>query len=240
MGEAKQLRARLASTIEALRKSDERCAAGQLALEVMHELKNPLEALGHLTFLALGAADDPEKVRSYMRLAGEQMGIVRQIANNPLEFARPSQTSKPTEMVLLAESALRIHQRAIEAKRIHLVKDLPRGIVAEVHGGEMLQVVSNLIVNALDALHEGGVLCLRLSKRAGKVYLTIADNGSGIPPEHSKAVFQPYFTTKKEKGTGLGLALSKKIVDRHRGTIRMRSSVRPGRSGTAFKISLPI
>jgi signal transduction histidine kinase len=100
--------------------------------------------------------------------------------------------------------------------------------------GEILQVVSNLIVNSLDALPADGTLCLRLRKRADEVDLVIADNGHRIPIEHHDLVFQPFFTTKQERGTGLGLAPSKKIIEKHRGKIRMRSSVRPGRNGTTF------
>ena len=89
----------------------------------------------------------------------------------------------------------------------------------------MLQVISNLLTNALDAF--------------GEVQLLVADNGRGIPPEHGDEIFRPFFTTKQDRGTGLGLALSQKIVTLHGGTIKMRSSVRPGKSGTLFKISLP-
>jgi signal transduction histidine kinase len=84
-----------------------------------------------------------------------------------------------------------------------------------------------------------GTLCLRLRKSLDGVHLVVADNGHGIPEEHANSIFEPFFTTKEERGTGLGLALSKKIIERHRGTIKMRSSVRPGRSGTIFKISIP-
>jgi signal transduction histidine kinase len=104
----------------------------------------------------------------------------------------------------------------------------------------MLQVVSNLIVNALDALPAEGILRLRVRKRKNEVDFMIADNGHGIAIQHKEALFQPFFTTKIDKGTGLGLALSKRIIERHNGRIRVRSSVRPGKSGTAFKISLPL
>ena len=104
---------------------------------------------------------------------------------------------------------------------------------------ELLQVLSNLIVNALDALPSKGQLSLRLRRRGSGVHIVIADNGHGIKAEHSDRIFQPFFTTKGERGTGLGLALSRAIVERHRGKISMRSSVQPGRSGTMFRIRLP-
>jgi len=231
---------RLAIATEALRKSEEHATAGRLALEVMHEINNPLEALGHLIYLASEQADEPERVRKYMLLAEEQMTNLNRISKQTLGFAQHSQKPKKVDLVEVAEAAIRIHQRAMKEKRIHLVKDLSEGIEAEVQSGELLQVVSNLIVNALDALPAEGILRLRLRKRQDEVEFVIADNGHGIPPDQSSAIFQPFFTTKADRGTGLGLALSKRIIERHQGRIRLRSSVRPGKSGTVFKISLPV
>jgi signal transduction histidine kinase len=229
----------LASAIEALRVAEERALEGQLAFEIMHEIKNPIEALGHLTYLAFIEADKPDRVREFMDLAEEQMVTIRGIVKQTLGFAKGSDTPEPIELVTVAEAALRIHQRTIREKKVRLIKDLPESAVAPVHKGEILQVISNLIVNAIDALPDDGTICLRLRKRGDEVQLTIADNGHGIPREHCDKIFKPFFTTKEDRGTGLGLALSKRIIDRHCGRICMRSSVRPGRSGTAFRISLP-
>jgi signal transduction histidine kinase len=175
----------------------------------------------------------------YLTMAEEQIVILNQIANQTLSVAKPIRAPHAANLVGVAEAALRIHQRAIQTKRVHLVKDLPDEAIAEVHTSEILQVISNVIDNALDALPPEGTLCLRLRKRHGEVQFLIADNGHGVEKEHITEIFQPFFTTKEEHGTGLGLALSKSIVERHRGRIRIRSSVRPGKSGTTFKISLP-
>jgi signal transduction histidine kinase len=234
-----ELQDRLASMVEALRLVEERGVAGRLALEVMHEIKNPLEALGQLTFLAAEDADHPEKVRKYMSLAEEQMAILTHIASQTLGIARISNVPKPIDLVALTEAALRIHRRAIESKKVHLVKDLPGCMVVAVYTGEMLQVLSNVIVNALDALSFGGTLSVRLRKRRTEVHFVIADNGYGIPAAHRADIFEPFFTTKGEHGNGLGLSLTKKIIERHQGKIFVRSSVRPGKSGTIFKISVP-
>jgi signal transduction histidine kinase len=233
------LQSQLKAATEALRRCEERSAAGRLALEVMHELRNPLEALGYLNRLALQDAEFPDKVRQYLLMADEQIATVERVASGPLDFARSPSALKPVELGVVAESALRIHRRAIEAKSIHLVKSCPKGIVAQIYTGEMLQVFSNLIANALDALPDRGILSLRIRKLHGKIQLIIADNGCGVPHAHREAVFEPFFTTKRDHGTGLGLSLCKKIVEHHNGKIRMRSSVDPGRHGTAFRISLP-
>src|ERR1700722_19122919 len=122
------LQARLAATVEALRLAEERAIAGVLALEVMHEVKNPLEALAHLVYLTHEQADDCEKVLEYMGMAEEQIAQLYHVAGQTLGFARTSQVPKPIDLVALTEAALRIHRRTIEAKQVHLVKDLPKGV----------------------------------------------------------------------------------------------------------------
>jgi signal transduction histidine kinase len=218
---------------------NEREAAGQLALELMHEIRNPLEALGHLVYLVRQDMRNPELLEKYMDLAQEQVTTLNRIASQTLGFARLSTSKKPIDLVNLAEAALRIHQRTIEAKRIHLVKKLPAGLEAEVHSGQILQVVSNLIVNALDSLPDRGTLSIRLHKRDDTFEIIVADNGSGVADEHVDRIFEPFYTTKGDSGNGLGLALAKRIVEDHGGALRMRTSVQPERNGTAFKISLP-
>jgi signal transduction histidine kinase len=232
-------REQLIASAEALRECDRRATAGQLALELMHEIRNPLEALGNLVFLAREDANSSAKLQHYMRLAEEQLSTLNQLVSHTLSFARFSVHPKMMNLVAIAEAALRIHQRTIDSKKIHLVKDLPDSLTVKVYAPEMLQVISNLLMNALDALPDKGVLCLRLRKDQSEIHLLVADNGHGIPPEHQKDIFKPFFTTKEDRGTGLGLALSREIVERHRGKISMRSSVRPDKSGTTFRISLP-
>jgi signal transduction histidine kinase len=206
----------------------------------MHEIRNPLEALSNLLYLTLEKADEPEAVRSYVRLAQEQAAVLSGIASDILGFARSSRVPKSTSLVAVAEAGLRIHQRALEAKRIHLVRELPEALVAEVYGGGILQVVSNLISNAIDALPSEGTLHVRLRKRGDEAHFVIADNGHGMARKVLTRIFEPFFTTKEEVGTGLGLTLSRTIVEQHRGKMRVRSSARPGRAGTAFKITLPL
>jgi signal transduction histidine kinase len=234
-----ELREKLVLSAEALKECEKRATAGQLALELMHEIRNPLEALGNLVFLARGDANLSEELRHYMQLAEEQLATLNQLVSHTLGFARFSDHPKKMNLVAIAEAAVRIHQRTIERKNIHLVKQLPDDLTAEVYAVEMLQVISNLMMNALDALSDDGILFLRLRKRPTQIDVLIADNGHGIPAEHRPDIFKPFFTTKGDHGTGLGLALSKEIVERHRGKMSVRSSVRPNRTGTTFRISLP-
>jgi signal transduction histidine kinase len=125
------------------------------------EIRNPLDALDNLIYLRLKQAGEPEKVRQYLRLAREQTAILSQISATVLDFARCPLLPKPTCLVGVAEAALRIHQKAIEAKKINIVKNLPERLNAQVYSGEILQLVSNLIANALDALPFEGTLWVK-------------------------------------------------------------------------------
>jgi signal transduction histidine kinase len=233
-----ELRAKLDIAAEALRKAEERALAGQFALEVMHEIRNPLEAVGYLIHLA-NQEHDPDTVHEHLREANEQMATVYRIASQTLDFARTVPMLQEVDLIELAEAALRIHHRRIISQKIHLVRDFSKDTSAEIYSGEILQVVSNLLANALDALPEGGTISLRLRKRDSQVQLLVADNGHGMAPHHVSRLFEPFFTTKEKKGTGLGLALSKKIIERHAGTISARSCALPRRNGTTFRITLP-
>lgn len=218
---------------------DERGAAGELALEIIHEIRNPLEALSYLNFLALDDVENPEQVQKYLHLAQEQIETLTRVASQTLGFSQLASSAKKIDFVDVAEAALRIHQRTIAARKIHLVKELPDSLLTEGHAGRMLQALSNLIVNALEALPDGGKLSIRLSKRQGHLHLLVADNGPGIAREHQDRIFEQFFTTKGEAGNGMGLALSKRIVEEHNGKLSFRTAVRAGRTGTAFKICFP-
>jgi signal transduction histidine kinase len=194
--------------------------------------------LGYLLKIA-EEEDDIGKVRALLLQANEQIATVHQIAAQTLNFARPVLAPKEVDLIELAEAALRIHRRRIQGQRIHLVRDFSDSVLATVHTGEILQVVSNLLANALDAMPDGGSIAVRLRKRGPKVQLIVADSGHGIKPEHLERLFEPFFSTKESRGTGLGLALLKKIVERHSGTISARSSISSTRAGTTFRVTLP-
>ena len=229
----------VAQLIESLNKAEARALAGRASLGIMHEIRNPLEALGNLIYLARQQADQPAQVRTQLAEAQDQLDLLIQISSQTLGLANSSTLRRPVCLVSLAETALRIHREAIDIKKIDLKKKFPNTLLLMVHSGNILQVLSNLIGNAIDALPYKGTLCLRLGKTSSNAHLLIADNGHGIPEQHRADIFKPFFTTKRERGNGLGLALSKDLVEAHAGTIRFRSSVVPGMNGTTFRVSIP-
>jgi signal transduction histidine kinase len=229
---------------EALRKSEKLAAVGQLTSAIAHEINNPLESITNLLYL-VRHADNLEDVQAYAALAQEELGRVSEITMQTLRFHR--QRSKPAE-VDLAELL-----RAILV--LYTGRLLVRGMTVETRllptppafclEGEIRQVVNNLIRNALDAMNGArGRLLIRLhpqqdwrTMREG-VRITVADTGEGIRPEISNHLFEPFQTTKEVTGTGLGLWVSKEIVERHGGFICVRTRRGKGH-GTVFSVWLP-
>ena len=225
---------------EALRESQAFALAGQFAAATMHEVNGPLEAISNLNYLLQTNPDDGEQVRKYSGLIEEQLYLLTAISRQTLSFYHSKETVEPVRIAPLAEAALRIHHKKIAAKEIRLLTKLPAGVILEGNPGAMLQVFSNLVSNAVEALSTQGILQIRVRCTVGEAHILFADNGHGIPAAIRLRIFEPFFSTKKGNGTGLGLAITKAIVERHGGRIRSRTSTQAGRSGTAFRISLPL
>ena len=225
---------------EALQESQVQALAGQFAAITMHEVNGPLEAITNLNYLVQTSSDDGVRARNYSSLIDEQLMALTTISRQTLSFYHSKDTVEPILVAQLVEAALRIHRKEIAAKAIRLIKKLPGDMTVESHAGSMLQAFSNLIGNAVEALPAQGTLQIRSRCIDGQAHILFADNGSGIPAAIRSKIFEPFFSTKRERGTGLGLCISRAIVERYKGRIRSRTSTRAGRSGTAFRISLPV
>ena len=224
---------------EALQRSERLAVASRYAGAVMHEINNPLEALTNLVYLTKQAPHNVSSVLQNMEIAESQLARLSDIARTTLSFYRDQAEAKDFDLVAIAESALMIHSRRAQRQKIKIRKDLKGPVTARVFGGEILQVISNLIINALDAVPEtGGVLSLRVRRYKGKVHLSVTDNGRGVTPAMAKVLFQAHRTTKSH-GNGLGLWLSKQIAEKHNGTITYQRETRPGRNATTFRLTLP-
>lgn len=231
---------RLRKAEEALHRSERLAVASRYAGAVMHEVNNPLEALTNLVYLTKQSPRDASSVLENMRIAESQLLRIGEITRITLNFYREQAEAKDLDLVEIAESALVIHSRRAQTQKVEVRKEMKGPATARVFAGEILQVVSNLIINALDAApRTGGVLSLRVRTLAGKVHISVTDNGSGIAPSMAKVLFNAHQTTKSH-GTGLGLWLSKSIAEKHRGTLRYSCEKRAGKTGTTFKLSLPI
>jgi PAS domain S-box-containing protein len=229
---------------DALRKLEKLAAVGQLASSIAHEINNPLESITNLLYL-IKQSESLEEIQQYAGIAQDELSRVTEITLQTLRFHR--QNSKPAELdlanmlrALMALYAGRMLVRHIRTEMKFV--EVPGVIALE---GEIRQVLNNLVRNALDAMSAGGRLVIRLHPQQDwhtglkGVRLTIADTGEGIRPEVAARLFEPFQTTKELTGTGLGLWVSKGIIEKHEGSIRTRTRVGEGH-GTVFTVWLPV
>ena len=228
---------------EALRQTEKLAAAGRLAASIAHEINNPLEAVTNLVYLA---RKQPSNVAKYLDLADQELDRIAQITKNTLGFYRDSASPVEVDVPEVLEEVLSLYARRLAFKKITLRPECEKGAQIVANPGEIRQIFANLIANAIDALSDRGCLAVRVSKVQSKngfdrqgVRITFLDNGAGIAPTDRKKIFEPFYTTKKDVGTGLGLWLTLGLVEKHHGSLKVRSSIQAGKTWTAFSVFLP-
>jgi signal transduction histidine kinase len=224
----------------ALRRSEKLAMAGRLAASVMHEINNPSQAIADLVYLIAKNADRPDLVRESAAQIEEQLVRIQYITRQTLGFFRDPPRTQKKDLVPLVETALRYHADMVQEKHIEVCKEMPDMLLASVYPGDFLQLVSNLVRNALEALPAGGLLRIRLRASEDTGQLTVADTGRGIPLPIRARLFEAFQSDKAEAGNGLGLWICKTIVDKHGGQIRWRSSTEGQTHGTMFLVSIPL
>lgn len=229
----------------ALMQSEKLAAVGRLAASISHEINNPLEAVTNLLYLLEQTARDPE-VRQLTATAQEQLLRVSQIVTNTLRFHRQSTKPRLITVEELLEPALGLYSGRLRNAHIDLQLQ-HRGAGSLVcYEGDIRQVLNNLFSNAIDSMRAGGRLIVRTSRsKLGDstvhgVRITVADTGHGIPPKEFRRIFEPFFTTKGINGTGLGLWISKGIIAKHQGRLKIRSVSGEIHSGTVVSLFLPL
>jgi PAS domain S-box-containing protein len=221
-----------------LRRTEKLAAAGRLAASVAHEINNPLEAVGNLLYLALHEPGVPPVSRGYLRMANEELRRVGHIVSQTLGFYRESSMPQPIDLSVLVNDVLTLYHRKLDARQIRVTRSM-ESVMVEGVAGELRQVVANLLSNALDAMEPYGVLSIEVRAQRDQVRLSISDTGHGIATPLLDHIFEPFFTTKKDVGTGLGLWVSKGIVEKHQGQLDVVSSQKEEDHGTAFVMTLP-
>lgn len=229
---------------EVLRRTEKLAAAGRLATSIAHEINNPLESVTNCLYLLEQAKLDPES-RRYLKLAQQELNRVSHIATQTLRFYRQHTRPVPTDIHDLFETVLALYEGRMRSFKVETERQYGNISRVMAFDGAVRQVIANLVANAVDAMQtNGGRLIFRTRSsrnwrdQSEGISITVADTGSGMTRETQARLFEPFFSTKGITGTGLGLWVSRDIVVKHRGSIRVRS--RQGfQSGTVFRIFLP-
>ena len=231
---------------EALRQTEKLAAMGRVAGIIAHEINNPLEAIGNAFFLLRDHPSLDEEAKQYAALAEQELIRVAHITRQTLSFYRESKQPVAVSMAELLDSVLELHQRKLQLTRIevdrrYLSDGRLRGFPVELR-----QVFLNLIGNAIQAMPDGGRLRVkvrdsgRFNGNVPGVTVSIVDTGQGIKREDAKRLFEPFFSTKSEKGTGLGLWISRGIIQKYEGNITFRSVSTSFGKATCFRVFVPI
>ncbi len=245
IGSAKILRdiTRQKTAERALHQSEKLACVGRLATTVAHEINNPLEAITNLVYLAQNS-ETPEDVRDYLRIADKELSRIAYITRQTLGFFGETKKSGRVKLGDLMDTAISMASRT-RNKGIAIRPEVRQDPEISAVASEIRQLIAHLMSNSFDAVDSNGHVRVRLSARKDLitanpgVRLVIADSGCGIQESVRSSLFEPFVTTKTDVGTGLGLWNCKRIVDQHRGSIRVRTSTVPGRSWTVFSVFLP-
>jgi signal transduction histidine kinase len=228
-----------------LLQSEKLNAVGRLASTIAHEINNPLEAVTNLVYLAQNTAVNPA-VRNYLTTAEIELRRVSAIVTQTLQFHRQLSKPGPVSVASIVDVTLPLYQSRISNASVKVERRERARRPVTCLDGEIRQVLSNLVGNAIDSMSQIERRLIIRSRdctdwRTGRsgVTLTVADTGSGMSAETISRIFEPFFSTKGHKGTGLGLWISREIIGRHGGSLKVKSSQAPHGSGTVFAIFLP-
>ncbi|MDQ2833968.1 MAG: HAMP domain-containing histidine kinase [Acidobacteriota bacterium] len=229
----------------AVRQSEKLALVGRLTSSIAHEINNPLEAVTNLLYLLDGTPLSEEQQR-YLDTAQQELARVSQIAAQTLTFNRQRDVEGQASVAGLLDSVLVLYQGRLAGSQIIVERRYQNTEPFRCYPGELRQLFANLIGNAFDATRKGG--CVFLRERAAThpktgeygVRITVADTGNGMSAEVKAHLFEAFKSTKGNNGSGLGLWISKGIIEKHCGSIQCRSSTDPTVHGTVFAIFIPL
>ncbi len=228
----------------ALISGEKLAVAGRLAASIAHEIHNPLDSVANLLFL-LRDEEDSAKRLEYLQMAQLELGRTMQISRAMLSLYRESKAPILVDLKELIDGVLLLLERRIAQQQIQVKSEFLERCTVEGFPAELRQVVTNVLVNAIEAAGPAGKVRIRLEAappeefRGAGALIEVADSGSGITDDDAERLFQPFFTTKGEQGTGLGLWVSTGIVQKHGGTIRLQNCSQEEYTGACARIYLP-
>jgi len=224
---------------EALRRSDRLASTGRLIASLAHELNNPLDSLSNIFFM-MQTENNLSRQKNLIALASHELDRLITITRQTLAPHRQSLQPALVAVNELLDAACEPFARKLQLAGITVTRDYENEGQVNVLAGELRQVITNLISNAIDAMANGGRLRLETRVLPSTVLIRVGDTGTGIRPENLEEIFKPFFTTKGERGLGVGLWVSRRIIEKLGGKIEVDSSTRAESHGTWFSITLPL
>jgi PAS domain S-box-containing protein len=225
----------------ALLRSEKLAAMGRLASTVAHEINNPLEAVTNLLYLARTDLSQSEDSQAYLASAEAELARLADITRLTLGFVRNNSVCRDVDPAGTIDEVLSIFRHRFELKHIHVDRSYNTGIYIHIAPHELRQIVTNIISNAADALPDtGAIVTIRVTEENGEAVIEIADNGHGIGEADIRRIFEPFFSTKQDVGTGIGLWVTRELVEKNGGSVAVHSGGLPGGMKTSFSIRFPI
>jgi PAS domain S-box-containing protein len=223
----------------ALQRSEKLASTGRLLATIAHEINNPLDSLGNMMHLLRANPNLDATAKELVELAEGELARLASIARQTLAPHRETKLPVVTRLSEILDDVCAVFRPQLQAAGIGVQCSYQTEGEVTIHAGDLRQVFTNLISNAIDAIGKNGQLQLSIERAAqNEVVVRIRDTGCGIPTEEMNTIFEPFFTTKGDKGTGIGLWVVKGIVERLGGRIAVESST-AGKTGTCFNIFLP-
>jgi C4-dicarboxylate-specific signal transduction histidine kinase len=217
----------------------ERLAAlGQMSASIAHEVNNPLGIIKNYLLLVRRTIQENPQSLGHLSVVEQEIDRIASIVRQLLEFHRPKpMVLDRVDIVAVIDDVLSFMGRLLESAGVEVIREYQRGSYKVMGSADSLkQVFLNLLINARDAMPDGGKVIIRISMQEAQVIVEVGDTGPGIPPEVAAHIFEPFFTTKEVgKGTGLGLSVCYGIIKSHNGSITFRN-LNPG---SCFEMTLP-
>jgi two-component system NtrC family sensor kinase len=217
--------------------SEKLAAAGRLTASIAHEINNPLQSVRNCLHLAVREDLPPESRKNYIDLTVQEVERLMMTVERMLDFYRPSAEFKPVNILDLLDHVLNLLRTQLRDRNIVVTTAWPARLPSvQAISNQVEQVFINLVLNAFDAMPDGGELWINIAQKRKAIQITFQDSGPGVPEDMRESIFEPFISTKS--GTGLGLAVSYDIITAHGGRLNLLAA-KPG-LGAAFQVTLPI
>jgi len=225
----------------ALLRAEKLAAMGRLASTVAHEINNPLESVTNLLYLAHSDPELADETRSYLATAETELSRLGNITRLTLGFVRNNGVTARVEVSVIVEDVLSIFRHRLDARSVTVERHYRDDVCVQMAPHELRQIVTNLVANAADAVSSAGArIAIHICREDPHAVLLVDDNGAGIPDHNLARIFEPFFSTKEEVGTGIGLWITRELVEKNGGRVLAESRDLPPGVTTRFRIELPL